>query len=177
MGIIIIIVFLVLVAIIFVIATSSNSDDDTTRQKEVSVEFTNAPPPSGRNKFSFSIAGVNYRCTLKDVGSFIGMLVPEPNNPHDPNAVAVVNQNGKRLGYVGKSNLSELYQWSKGRVCPCVGYITSDYDYRENKNYLIGHCTAIYPSTLEECQKQADEIAERIVREQGPDFALPETNQ
>lgn len=172
---IIIIVFLFLAAII--IATSSNSDNDTTTKKEVTVEFTNAPPPSGRNKFSFSIAGINYRCTLKDVGSFIGMLVPEPNNPHDPNAIAVFNQNGKRLGYVGKSNLSELYQWSKGRVCPCVGYIISDYDARENKNYLIGHCTAIYPSTLEECQKQADEIAERIVREQGSEFALPETNQ
>ncbi|MBQ8190898.1 MAG: hypothetical protein IJZ45_03940 [Bacteroidaceae bacterium] len=63
---IIIIVFLFLAAII--IATSLNSDNDTTTKKEVTVEFTNAPPPSGRNKFSFSIAGINYRCTLKDVG-------------------------------------------------------------------------------------------------------------
>lgn len=42
-------------------------------------------------------------------------LVREPNNPHDPNAIAVLNPDGKKLGYIRAglaeelSRLMELY--------------------------------------------------------------------
>lgn len=48
-----------------------------------------------------NIAGINYRGNLKAyVGDFKGVLVPEPKNDYDPNAIMVKCEDGKHLGYI-----------------------------------------------------------------------------
>ena len=48
-----------------------------------------------------SIAGINYRGNLKAyVGDFKGVLVPEPKNDYDQNAIMIKCEDGKHLGYI-----------------------------------------------------------------------------
>ena len=54
-----------------------------------------------------NIAGINYRGSLKTyVGDFNGVLVPEPKNDFDPNAIMIKCEDGKHLGYIAE-NLTE----------------------------------------------------------------------
>lgn len=54
-----------------------------------------------------NIAGINYRGNLKAyVGDFNGVLVPEPKNEYDPNAIMIKCEDGKHLGYIAE-NMTE----------------------------------------------------------------------
>ena len=55
-----------------------------------------------------NIAGINYRGNLSAyVGDFNGVLVPEPKNDYDPNAIMIKCEDGKHLGYVPE-NLTDI---------------------------------------------------------------------
>ncbi len=55
------------------------------------------------------IAGINYRGNLKSyVGEFKGVLVPEPKNDYDPNAIKIVCEDGKHLGYIAENMTQEV---------------------------------------------------------------------
>ena len=55
------------------------------------------------------IAGINYRGNLKAyVGDFKGVLIPEPKNEYDPNAIMVKCEDGKHLGYVPEDLTSKV---------------------------------------------------------------------
>lgn len=55
-----------------------------------------------------NIAGINYRGNLSAyVGDFNGVLVPEPKNDYDPNAIIIKCEDGKHLGYVPE-NLTDI---------------------------------------------------------------------
>ena len=70
------------------------------------------------------IAGINFRCGIEDIGGFLGYTRPEPDNPHDHNAVAIIRNDGKHLGYVPAKELSLYHSETDGGEYPCVGYIT-----------------------------------------------------
>lgn len=69
------------------------------------------------------IAGVKYRNTKKDIGGFLGYISPEPDNPHDKNAIAVYRNDGKLVGYIPKDETRSFRRWSSRTEIPCVGYI------------------------------------------------------
>ena len=48
-----------------------------------------------------------YRFGELDAGTQV-FLKPEPNNPYDPNAVAVLTANGQHLGYIPKENARQI---------------------------------------------------------------------
>ena len=51
-----------------------------------------------------NIAGINYRGNLSSyVGDFNGVMVPEPKNDYDPNAIMIKCEDGKHLGYIPES--------------------------------------------------------------------------
>lgn len=55
-----------------------------------------------------NIAGINYRGNLSAyVGDFNGVLVPEPKNDYDPNAIMIKCEDGKHLGYIPE-NLTDM---------------------------------------------------------------------
>ena len=60
------------------------------------------------NLYIFNIAGINYRGNLSAyVGDFNGVLVPEPKNDYDPNAIMIKCEDGKHLGYIPE-NMTDM---------------------------------------------------------------------
>lgn len=71
----------------------------------------------------FYIAGVGYRSGIDNhLGEFVGRLVPEPNNPHDPNAIRIESPDGAHLGYVPKDRTNEVRAYAS-LPCPCCCFI------------------------------------------------------
>lgn len=53
-----------------------------------------------KSLFSCTIAGLEYHIENMVYGGFVGYSAPQPKNPHDRNAVAIYNIDGKLIGYV-----------------------------------------------------------------------------
>ena len=76
-----------------------------------------------KERYKFKVAGLshyceNYRGVIDPEGRLTVDLIPEPDNPHDPNAIRVY-MNGKHIGYVPKEKtakvrkfLSKIYEIS-----------------------------------------------------------------
>jgi hypothetical protein len=97
---------------------------------------------------SFNIHGMHFQKNLNsdDAGAFIGYVTVE-NNPHDKYAVAVYNNQNKKLGYVPKGNqrLNEsLRQWHDGKVFAWGGLTWEDYF----KDWSKYHCSVEIPIGL-----------------------------
>ena len=70
------------------------------------------------------ITGMRYYCSLADLGPVNGVVMPEPSNPHDPHAQAVVRADGKKLGYIPRNALPEYENFNPDkRVCPFAGRV------------------------------------------------------
>lgn len=84
------------------------------------------------------IAGISFRCTEADEGGFMGGVRLEPDNDHDPNAIAVYTNEGKHVGYVPKDKQAEVRAAMNGDdAAPCVGYIGT-FGGRKKKNGVYG---------------------------------------
>lgn len=72
----------------------------------------------------FSIAGVNYRrdIAMKHLGETRGMLVAEPDNPHDANTIRVMTPDNQCVGYVPRDMTSEIRKHVT-LPFPCYFYI------------------------------------------------------
>jgi len=56
-----------------------------------------------------SISGINYAGNLENyVGNFDGVLIPEPENEFDPNAIKVLCADRKVLGYIPKDRTQQV---------------------------------------------------------------------
>ena len=71
----------------------------------------------------FNIAGISY-CEGVDkyLGEFVGVLMAEPDNPYDPNAIKVLTGDGHHVGYVPKDMTSEVREETT-LPCYCYCYI------------------------------------------------------
>ena len=70
--------------------------------------------------FDFAVVGVTFEnrqeylqelysdMVSNNIKSFTVDLIPEPENPYDPNAIAVVLKNGNNIGYVSKDFNEEI---------------------------------------------------------------------
>lgn len=68
----------------------------------------------------FNIAGMSHRDGVdKYLGEFVGILMAEPDNPYDPNAIKVLTGDGHHVGYVPKDMTSEV---SEETTLPCSCY-------------------------------------------------------
>ena len=57
----------------------------------------------------FNIAGMSHRDGVdKCLGEFVGVLMAEPDNPYDHNAIKVLTGDGHHVGYVPKDMTSEV---------------------------------------------------------------------
>lgn len=98
---------------------------ESAKPIEINVEMIDEPEDFADGSFNTYIAGVNHHCNYSDVGGFVGVVAPEPNNPYDKNAVAIYRNGAspKLLGYIGKSELNPYRKWCKNKPFTCVGYI------------------------------------------------------
>jgi len=73
------------------------------------------------DKLTFQIAGLVYHVPSeeKECGKFDGMLVPEPDNPHDSHAIKVCKTNGMCVGYVPRNKTWYIEKMTKGRDYSC----------------------------------------------------------
>lgn len=83
--------------------------------------------------FSIPIAGINYRDGIgRYVGEFECVLMPEPENKNDPNAITIRHTDGKLLGYVPSLETISLHSQLRGQwPYHTVASIT-----REDDHYL-----------------------------------------
>jgi len=88
----------------------------------------------------FSIAGINYRQNIKDyVGTFEGILVPEPTNEYDPNAIRVEHSDGHHLGYIPSDETDYLRKLVNNNFpVSCSGEIKEKEDKDEKRRYFQG---------------------------------------
>lgn len=82
--------------------------------------------PKNHDQFDivqFNIAGTSHREGIDNyLGESIGMLVAEPDNPYDPNAIKVLTGDGHHVGYVPKDMTSEVREETT-LPCSCYCYI------------------------------------------------------
>lgn len=99
-----------------------------------------------------NIAGINYRSGIRTyVGEFNGVLVPDPKNDYDPEAIKIKAEDGHHLGFVPEYMTYDVRQlighpditdtkW-KHRV---TGYIDEHEDYSGRKRrYFTGYINVI----------------------------------
>lgn len=147
-----ILILFVLGVIVYALATLFTGGSGAPAQSEQSatkpsnnyrvleVTTTDEPEDTINSTYYTYIAGVNYH--NNKVGGFLGVVAPEPNNPHDPNAIAIYNQrNAQLVGYIAKSEQNDFRAWSNGHNCTCVGYIKKG----DGEYPLMGRIHVIYP--------------------------------
>lgn len=91
------------------------------------------------NYIDFAVKGVNFSGNLSEyVGEFVGRLVAEPENEHDPNAISVRHKDGRHIGYVPK-NLTQKVRDFKELPCDCYCYIERRRD-DDGDHYFFALC-------------------------------------
>lgn len=77
----------------------------------------------------FEIAGITHYAdvAMKHLGESMALLVAEPDNPHDPNAIRVMTSDWQLLGYVPR-DMTNTIREQVSLSCPCCVYI----GYRED---------------------------------------------
>lgn len=78
----------------------------------------------------FEIAGITHHAdvAMKHLGESMALLVAEPDNPYDPNAIRVMTSEWQLLGYVPRDMTDIIHEHTSGSTCPCFIYI----GYRED---------------------------------------------
>lgn len=73
----------------------------------------------------FEIAGITHHAdvAMKHLGESMALLVAEPDNPYDPNAIRVMTSDWKLLGYVPRDMTDIIHEHTSGSTCPCFIYI------------------------------------------------------
>ena len=77
----------------------------------------------GIDYLEFSIAGITHGEHIAEhLGEFLAALTPEPANPYDPQAIAIITREGHRIGYVPRDYTSAIRNFTT-LPCTCYCYI------------------------------------------------------
>ncbi len=162
------IAFIFIIVMIVMIIKFNDRVDDLEQQKEQEkkqkeklveyhVDYLGIPEELHDNVFETTIAGINYHATDKDLGTFIGMVVPIPENAVDHNAMGVVTSEGKFLGYIPKEDLKSYRKWCNAKCCNCVGFIDT-FTNSEGRINLYARVRIMFPYNQEFCQKETNDF-------------------
>lgn len=96
------------------------------------------------------VTGMRYYCKPSEIGPVNGIIQPEPANPHDHRAQAVIRADGKKIGYLPRYALDEYESFNKGNlICPFAGRVTVD-----GKGYMQGVIRIALPLSREFAKKE-----------------------
>ena len=97
--------------------------------------------PTDENDIAFlktNVAGCNFRLKKADARKvYNGNAMPDPDNPANPKAIALISDDGKHIGYIPDDRLREYYDIFEGRkprFYGAVGIFTND----QGKRKLFG---------------------------------------
>lgn len=108
-----------------------------------------------------NIAGINYRSGLAScVGDFNGIIMPDPKNDYDPNAIKIKNDDNKFLGFIAE-NLTDMVRDFIGHPdaendTKWRHYITGHIDQHEDYNYGTGRYRKYYTGCINITNKQKE---------------------
>ena len=73
----------------------------------------------------FEIVGITHYAdvAMKHLGESMALLVAEPDNPYDPNAIRVMTSDWQLLGYVQRDMTDIIHEHTSGSTCSCFIYI------------------------------------------------------
>lgn len=76
---------------------------------------TSVWPKDGlKNYYEFSIAGITHGEHVDEhIGEFVAMLIPEPSNMYDENAIQIITREGHRIGYVPRDLTDDIRLYVK----------------------------------------------------------------
>lgn len=90
---------------------NEEDDDDEDEDEEDGIEYVTR------------IAGVTFHNDKSDVGAFLGYVRSDPNNPHDPDAIAIYRTDNTLVGYIPRDEQKKYRSWSAKENLPCIGFI------------------------------------------------------
>lgn len=89
--------------------------------------------------YDYNIAGINYRNGIADyLGDFEGYLQPDPDNEHDPNAIAVYHKDGHPLGFIPAACTGYVRALGLPFPIAVTGTIERNHDEIEDRDYFVG---------------------------------------
>ena len=87
----------------------------------------------------YNIAGINYRENVAAyLGDFEGYLKPDPDNEHDPNAIAVYARDSHHLGFIPAGCTDTIRALGKQFPISITGTIEQERDDIEDRYYFVG---------------------------------------
>lgn len=105
-----------------------------------SVAFEKSDMTGDLNKDTLEarIAGLSFYVDMDNYTNYSiegGYLKPEPENIHDPNAIAIYHDSGKHIGYIAKECILEVKEFTDGETAPCLIYIAPFIDNDGEKGF------------------------------------------
>lgn len=153
-------IFLALIVAALVVKAFQNEKKRKAGEYNASVQATTDDlyVDTGFQAMDVFIAGLGHHCSRSDIGMFTGVVYNEKGNPANRKAMAIWDgRTQKVIGYVPEAILDKYHDYSKGKRCPCVGYI-----YFDGEN-LRGRIRS-YTSDLEKesVMKDIDDYAKQV---------------
>lgn len=144
----------VCISVVYLFASSSDTESPAVTEEPEVVEIERMPPESKSEWFR--IAGISHHCSRRDIGMISGEMIDDPKNPHDKDAVMIVEANRTRLlGYIGRDEKSAYRKFADGRKrMPFVGFI-EEYITEDGRACLFGVVQS-YLGDEETVQKDAN---------------------
>ena len=155
------IIFIILSVVVLICLIKAVRKRNKVMHTQIEYIGTDADMPADYNTY---IAGVNYRCVNSDTGGFLGIIIPQSNNKHDKNAVAIYKRDGRLLGYIPKNETVEFRKWCNTHPVPCVGYI------RKENGILQGRIKALLPENEKAVNKATAYYVRWLVENYGRKF-------
>lgn len=151
------IVLAIVVACISVVCifASSPKTETTTVAEDPEVTEIERIYPESKSEW-FRIAGISHHCSRRDIGMISGEMIDDPKNPHDRDAVMIVEaRRTQLLGYIGRDEKRAYRKFADGRKrMPFVGFI-EEYITEDGRACLFGVVRS-YSGDEETVQKDAD---------------------
>lgn len=66
------------------------------------------------------IAGASHHDNKE--GAFMGVVMSDPDNEYDKNAIAIYHNDGRLVGYIPRNEQKDFREWSTREPLPCVGF-------------------------------------------------------
>ena len=115
----------------------------------------------GSDLMQAKVTGMRYYCSLADVGVVNGTVRPEPENPHDPRAQVVIRADGKKLGYIPRTELQGYEEFNpRNLVCPFAGRVSVD-----SQGYMKADIMVVLPVSRDFVKKQLSDYMESTTRD------------
>lgn len=74
----------------------------------------------GKTEYFCKIAGASHHDNKE--GAFIGVVMSDPDNEYDKNAIAIYHNDGRLVGYIPRNEQKDFREWSTREPLPCVGF-------------------------------------------------------